>query len=282
MKTILVTGSKGFVGLPLVKMLREISYHVIELDIFTGSDITDWKTIEHYKDFDVLIHLAARTFVPYSFNNPRDFYQTNVLGTLNMLELCRINKAKMIFTSSYVYGKPEYLPIDEKHPLKAFNPYAQSKIMGEELCQAYYRDFGINSIILRPFNIYGPAQPNSFLIPSIIKQVTKKSVIKLKDPRPKRDYVFIDDVIAAYVKAIGYNQTGVSVFNIGTALSTSVEQLVKYVCEIMGNDVDVVFSNEQRKNEVLETKANITKAKNLLQWESQFSIEKGIFEILNH
>ena len=196
-----VTGSGGFLGKHLINQLNSSGHDIIEVDLIKGFDITDWESISSISGFDVLVHLAALSFVPKAFENPAEFYRTNVIGTLNALELCRLNNARIIFTSSYVYGAPDYLPIDERHPLKAFNPYAQSKLMGEDLCKAYHRDFDVPVCIFRPFNIYGSGQASHFLIPLILNQA-KVGKVQLKDPRPKRDFIHINDVVSAYLKAV--------------------------------------------------------------------------------
>lgn len=272
---ILVTGSSGFVGSHLVKRLKGLGIDVICLDIKDGFDVTVWKQVQSIERFDILFHLAAKSYVPDSYTYPRDFYHSNIIGTLNALELCRIHKAKMVFVSSYVYGIPKYLPIDEEHPTAAFNPYAQTKIIGEQLCQGYNRDFGVPVVILRPFNIYGKGQNEDFLIPTIIKQA-KTGRILLKDPCPKRDIVYIDDVIDLFIKAMEYNQTGCEIFNIGTGLSYSVRELTEMIIDLFGNNIEVEFKGQKRKSEVMETKADISKAKKLLGWTPKVNIREGL------
>ena len=272
---IAVTGSYGFVGSHLVKRLIEMGVDIICLDIKNGIDITDWTQVQGTEKFDVLIHLAAKSYVPDSYKLPRDFYYTNIVGTVNALELCRIHKAKMVYTSSYVYGKPKYLPVDEKHPISAFNPYAQSKIIGEHLCKGYNRDFGISVIILRPFNIFGIGQNDNFLIPSIIKQA-KSGNILLKDPNPQRDFVYIDDVIEAYIKCIEYNDSSFEIFNIGFGKSYSVKKIAEIIANNLNQELKIEFSNERRKNEIVNTVADITKANNLLNWKPNISLKKGL------
>lgn len=278
-KIAVVTGSSGFVGQRLVKALAEKGAKVVELDVKDGVDLTDWNHVSKIGSFDLLFHLAAKTFVPDSYQNPRDFYYTNIIGTLNILELCRIHKAKIVFASSYVYGNPEYLPVDENHPIDAFNPYAQTKIVGEQLCEGYHRDFGVPVVILRPFNIYGTGQNENFLIPSIIKQA-KSGLILLKDPDPKRDMLFVDDVVDAYMKAAEYDQNDCDVFNIGSGKSYSVREIVDNVVGFFDHEIDVKFSGEKRKNEVLDTIADISKAKNLLNWEPKTDLRDGLHKSL--
>jgi len=274
-KKIAVTGSSGFVGNYLVKKLAELGADIIYLDSKIGIDITDWQQVQNTEEFDILLHLAAKSYVPNSYKYPREFYYTNIIGTLNALELCRIYKAKMVYTSSYVYGNPKYLPIDEKHPIISFNPYAESKIIGEHLCKGYNRDFGIPVIILRPFNIYGMGQNDKFLIPSIIKQA-KSGKILLKDPAPKRDMVFINDLVEAYIKSIKYNQTSFEIFNIGSGVSYSVKGIAEMIASNIGEKIEIEFTGEKRQNEILNTVADISKARNKLGWGPTISFTDGI------
>jgi len=275
MTTIAITGSSGFVGSHLTKKLKELGADTICLDIKNGIDITNWEKVRTIGRFDTLVHLAAKSYVPDSYKYPRDFYYPNLVGTLNVLELCRIHKSKMVFVSSYVYGVPKYLPIDEKHPTAAFNPYAQTKIIGEQLCSDYYTHFGVPTVILRPFNIYGEGQNENFLIPTIIKQV-KTGKILLNDLRPKRDYIYIDDFIDLLVKIIERNQTGCEIFNAGTGVSYSVGELANLICSLLKNNTVIESKNQERKNEVLETRADITKAKKLLNWTPKVTIDEGL------
>jgi len=272
---IAVTGSSGFVGSHLVEKLIKLGTDMICLDIRDGIDITDWNQIKDTEKFDVLIHLAAKSYVPDSYKLPRNFYYTNIIGTLNALELCRIHKAKMIYTSSYVYGSPQYLPIDEKHPIAVFNPYAQSKIIGEQICNSYNKIFNVSVVILRPFNIYGPGQDSKFLIPSIIKQA-KLGKLLLKDPKPKRDFIYIDDMIEAYIKCIEYNDSSFEIFNIGFGKSYSVKEIAEMIANKFGQEKDINFTSEKRKDEIINTVADITKAKHLLNWTPNISLKKGL------
>lgn len=276
---ILVAGSSGFLGSHLVQEFKFNKYNVIELDLELGFDINDWDKIKAIEEFDVLIHLAARTFVPDSFEKPHAFYTTNIMSTLNLLELCRLHKAKMVYASSYVYGVPEYLPIDEKHPVKGFNPYANSKIICERLCEAYHNDFGLRVIIFRQANIYGSGQAQHFLIPKIIREAKNGSVY-LKDPSPKRDFVYIDDVVDAYMHGVRYEKSGFEIFNIGSGISYSVEEIVKMIFNYFDDDVQVYYSGEKRKQEIPDTCYDISKAKKRMGWEPKTKTKEGIQKIL--
>lgn len=272
---IAVSGSSGFVGSRLVRRLLELGVKIIEIDHKKGLDIQKFAQINNIGTFDILVHLAAKTFVPESYENPREFYFTNIIGTLNALELCRLRKARMVFASSYIYGIPLYLPIDESHPVKGFNPYSGSKIAGEQLCERYHQDYGVNIDILRVFNIYGPQQNKKFLIPTIIEQAKKGKVV-LKDPTPKRDFVYIDDVIEAYVKVIQHDSNLLNIFNIGSGKSYSVKEIVDEVLKNFTEHIQVVFTGEERSSEVPDTIANITKAQELLGWTPVFPMSDGI------
>ncbi|OYT11158.1 MAG: hypothetical protein B6I18_05295 [Bacteroidetes bacterium 4572_112] len=272
---IVVTGSKGFIGKQLCKTLQALGHQIIEIDLSLGHNVEEWSSFKDLPKFDYMVHLAARIFVPESFEKPRSFYQTNILGTINAIEACRLNDAKFVFFSSYAYGAPDYLPIDEQHPVKSFNPYSRSKIMGEDICKSYFADFGVKSIIFRPFNIYGPNQDSRFLIPSIIEQA-KQGSITLKDNRPKRDYIFIDDIINAVVQALNYEPESSDIFNLASGVSHSVEDIVDFTMELIDKKIDVNYLNEHRPNEVLDTVATISKAKDLLNWEPEVSIKDGL------
>lgn len=274
-----VTGNSGFIGSNLVKRLDVLGIHVISLDIKNGIDVADWDQCQNINEFDVIVHLAAKSYVPDSFKYPREFYYNNIISTVNVLELCRQFKAKMIFGSSYIYGSPIYLPVDENHPVKPHNPYSQSKIIGEDLCKGYHNNFRVPIIILRPFNVYGKGQNENFLIPNIITKA-KLGKIDLHDPEPKRDFIYIDDVVRAFIKAIEYKNASFNVFNIGFGKSYSVKKIVNIIVKNFNHRIEVNFSGNRRINEVNNTVANINKAKNLLGWTPDITLEDGIARVM--
>ena len=277
---IVLTGGSGFVGKKLTNLLESNGYTITNLDLDLGYDISNWSTVSEIDGFDILIHLAARSYVPESYQRPREYYNTNVIGTLNALELCRINNAKMIFTSSYVYGIPSSIPINETHPLAAVNPYAETKLCGESLCKAYSRDFKIPSLILRPSNIYGPEQTGDFLIPTIIKQI-ESGTIHLKDARPKRDFIFIDDLVKAYLAIIQSSLGETEVFNIGSGESHSVMDVAQTINKLCGNSLKIEYADSDRKIEIMETRYDISKIKKLTGWYPETNLETGLKTILN-
>jgi nucleoside-diphosphate-sugar epimerase len=278
--TVAVTGSSGFIGSKLAENLGKAGYKVLELDLKKGIDLTNNDSLIKIPPFAVLIHLAAKSFVPDSYEKPFNFYSVNINATLNALELCRKNQATMVFTSSYVYGIPKYLPIDEKHPLQSFNPYADTKIIGEKICQGYHDFFGINTAIVRPFNVYGPNQNKKFLIPTIIIQA-KTGRITLQDPKPKRDMIYIDDIIDFYLKLLAYQPSGLEIFNVGCGRSYSVQEIADVIIKKLKSEVKISFLNKQREVEIAETRADISKAKRILSWEPHIDIEDGIARILH-
>jgi nucleoside-diphosphate-sugar epimerase len=278
MTTIAVTGSYGFIGMHLIKQLQNLSNKLIPVDIKDGSDLKDEKIIEQVPHFDILIHLAARSFVPESYITPHVFFRDNYILTLNALELCRKHKASMILFSSYVYGKPIYLPIDEQHPTDGFNPYAQSKLICEELCKSYNRHFKVPLIILRPFNIYGPGQDDRYLIAKIIK-MAKSGRIELENPLPKRDFIHVYDVVNFILFVLKrIRKFNCEVFNLGSGTSHSVNEIVTMA---VGNkNIQVLYNNVSRPSEIYDTVCNNKKAIQELDWHPIISLQEGIDQIL--
>lgn len=274
---ILITGSSGFIGKYLRDELTKANHELFLFDISEGIDISDWNTVKNIKGMDVVIHLANLSFVPDSYQEPRKFYEVNYLGTLNMLELCRQNKAKMIYFSSYMYGTPQYQPIDENHPVSAYNPYAQTKLICENLCEGYNRDFRVPIIIFRPFNIYGNGQNPNFLIPTIINQAKSGKII-VKDDRPKRDYIHVTDIVNAVLKTIEtiIEITGLQTYNLGSGESHSVKKIIDIVRLLSGNNIAYECTQEIRPNEVMDTVADISKIKKELGWEPKMPLEEGL------
>lgn len=276
---ILVTGSSGFIAQHLIPVLQKLQAELILCDTKSGVDIADWQQVEAIGKVDVIIHLANLSFVPASFENPKLFYHINYMTTLHVLELARLRQARVIYFSSYMYGAPEYQPIDENHPLKAYNPYAQTKLICESLCEGYNRDFKVPVTIFRPFNIYGTGQHPDFLIPTLLSQA-KTGKIVVKDDRPKRDYIHVSDVVRAVTTIVVNPINGLNIYNLGSGKSYSVRQVIDVVCGFFDNKPEYTCLNEIRPNEVMDTIADISKIKNELGWEPQLSLEEGIKELV--
>jgi UDP-glucose 4-epimerase len=224
---------------------------------------------------DVIVHLASKSFIPDSFKYPDIYYNNNFLSTLYLLEKARQENSRFVFASTYVYGSPQYLPIDESHPRQPLNPYTQSKVLCEDLCIAYNRDFKVPVTIFRPFNVYGPGQSDSFFIPTILRQL-KEVTIQLQDPRPKRDFIFVDDVIDAFEKAINNENNSGVVYNLGSGISYSVSETVHLLKELSDSFAEINFSGIQRQGEVLETIAGIDRARKELGWSPQTLFIDGL------
>ena len=272
-KTILVTGSDGFVGINLVNELKKQGYIVYTFDKNDGDiaeTVLDFQNIEH------VFHLAALTFVPASWENPADFYRTNVMGTNQVLELCRKTNCSLTYLSSYVYGIPEYFPIDEKHSIIPNTPYNHSKLLGEELCKFYNKNFGVDVTIFRPFNIYGIGQNKNFLIPTIVSQVLDKETteIKVQNLSPKRDFLYIDDFISALIKTIELKEF--NTFNIGSGKSYSVNEIINFALEISNEQKTIIETVKNRINEVNDVVSDISLIKKILDWEPKFDMKKGL------
>lgn len=276
-KHILVTGSDGFIGRELVKRLHDKGYMVYDFDRNKG-DIANFSF--NYNKLDHIIHLASEVFVPASWENPLIFYQTNVLGTINILELCRKKKCSVTYISSYLYGTPKYLPVDEQHPMEPSSPYNHSKFLAEEACRYYSETFHVPVVVFRPVNIYGPGQNTDFLIPKIIRQVIDPSNEKIvvNDLRPRRDFLFIEDFIDALIRSISC--TGFNIFNIGSGYSMSVEEIIHVVLNLADVRKSYNSENISRKNEIWDVYLDIGKISNELGWHPITSFETGIKQCL--
>jgi nucleoside-diphosphate-sugar epimerase len=273
---VLVTGAGGFVGRYLVTALEGAGYEVIRHSLQDG-DIS--RCDLPYHGVTYVFHLAARTFVPDSWQITREFYQTNVLGTINVLEFCRQHKCPLAIMSSYVYGRPRHLPIGEDHPLEAFNPYAHTKILAEEAARFYAKQFGFEVAVVRPFNLYGLGQSHHFLIPTLVHQaLVKGETITVADTRPKRDFLHVRDLVALLLLIAKHRANGV--YNAGSGISTSIEELVEFINQSAPIKKKLVSAARVRENEVLDTVADCSKAAAELGWTPRIVMAEGIRELV--
>ena len=274
---LLVTGASGFIGRHLAPALEACGYTVRR---FSGEDGDIASTELPFDNIGHVFHLAAKVFVPESWSDPRPFYKVNVLGTANVLEFCRRQKASVTLISSYVYGKPETLPISEDHPLDPFNPYCQTKILSEEIGRFYEKSFALPVTIVRPFNLYGAGQDARFLIPSLVRQALDpaQDEIRIADPRPKRDYLYIGDLVELLIGAFRAGAHGT--YNAGSGVSLSVEEVVRRVVAAAKTGKRVVASGEERPQEVMDVVADVSKARREIGWEPRTGFDEGIAQLV--
>lgn len=276
MARVLITGMSGTIGSELASSL-EREGHQVEGVPHNGLRIQEkgyFSEVKNPNTIDVVYHLAAKSFVPDSWGNPGDFIEVNTLGTTRTLEFCRAHDCKIILISSYAYGIPKYLPIDEKHPLSAVNPYALSKKMSEELCQFYGAYYDLSYAIVRPFNVYGALGNKALLIPEIIEQILKGDSIKVKDLKPKRDYIFIDDLVSLLIRVMDYDKN--EVFNAGSGEALSVKEVIGVCQRVFGSNLPVESAAEVRKNEIPITRCDTRFVTDELGWQPLFTFEDGI------
>ncbi|MBI5698822.1 GDP-mannose 4,6-dehydratase [Candidatus Saganbacteria bacterium] len=281
-KKILVTGSTGFIGRFLIERLKRDEVEVVECDLTKGHDLLDLKQTLALPPAEIVVHLAANTNVQTAFEQPYPIYRDNIIGTLNLLEYCRLNRVgRFIYSSSYVYGQPQSLPINESHPVMINNPYGRSKLLCEQLVAAYSDDFGLAASILRNFNVYGRGQDPRFLIPSIIEQLySDVPVIKVADLAPKRDYVYINDIVEAIWRCCLSTAAGARTYNIGYGASFSVGEALELIFKLSDRRKPVEAAGATRKNEIADTVADISKAERELGWRPQFDFAAGLTDLL--
>ncbi|MEO5691687.1 MAG: NAD(P)-dependent oxidoreductase [Usitatibacter sp.] len=272
-----MTGANGFIGRHLVPSLRERGHTVVEATRVDG-DVADSATWARFPRTDVVVHLAGRSFVPDSWTDPRSFVESNVVGTWTALEHCRAHGARMVYLSSYLYGAPAHLPIAETAPLAVMNPYALTKKQAEQACAFYASTHGLGITVLRPFNVYGSGQPASFLVPAVLEQLRGGVEIVVKDATPRRDYVYVTDVVSAVVQALPAPR-GFRVFNVGSGVSHSVADLVDLVQAVWGTSLPVRDSADRRPHEIMDTVADIRAAAAGLGWAPRFSLRAGLEEM---
>jgi nucleoside-diphosphate-sugar epimerase len=273
----LITGSEGFLGTRLKEVLSSSGEDYVTLapeNRDFAIDPTKLPKIRH------VFHLAARTFVPASWESPVNFYETNTLGTVKVLEFCRSKGCSLTFPSTYVYGNPNYLPIDEGHPVNPNSPYNHSKLLSENLCQFYAEKFNVSVSVLRLFNVYGPGQKRPFLIPEIIHQALENDTIELMDLSPRRDFVHVNDVIDAMLATI--DGFGFEVYNVGSGVSTSVEELVSAILGALRMEKIISATGAVRPNEVMDTRAEISKISKMLGWRPKTSLVSGIQSVVDY
>lgn len=277
MLNVLVTGASGFVGKHLVQRLSSMAnVDSVYQHSPALSDISKEYSLASFlnKKISIVFHLGGKTFVPESWNNPYDYFNTNINGTLNVLEYCRIENARLVYLSSYLYGN-SIIPTSEREAVKTNNPYSASKHLAEHLIKKYIDLYGVDATIIRPFNLFGAGQSESFLIPELFRKIkSDQSTIEILDDVPKRDYLHIDDFIDFLVLLISQNLN--ETFNVGSGESFSVVELALEIMQLLGVKKNIKVIGQSRKNEILETRADISKAKSQLSWTPKLSLMEGL------
>lgn len=300
---VLVTGAGGFIGSHLAEVLAKkgakvrafLRYNsrnhfghlerlneiVKEMEIHTG-DLRDRDAVRRaVKGCDVVFHLGALIGIPYSYKNPADVYDTNLGGTLNILDAVKefdVEKAVLTSTSE-VYGTPLYVPIDEKHPLQTQSPYAASKVASDKAGESYFHSFNLPVATIRPFNTFGPRQSARAVIPSIITQALAGDVIKLGSLHPRRDLLFVLDTVNGFISVAENEGTVGKVINVGTGADITIGDLANQILSIMNKEAKIEVDEDRVRpsnSEVQRLVCNYNKAVELLSWTPRYTLEEGL------
>lgn len=302
-KNILITGADGFIGSHLTEMLVAQGANVKALSLYNSfnywgwlEDIDSLNELEvlngdirdpHYckmitKNIDIVFHLAALIAIPYSYVAPSSYVDTNINGTLNIIQACLENGVKRVIhtSTSEVYGTAKYVPIDELHPLQPQSPYSASKIGADSMAMSFYNTFGLPLTIARPFNTYGPRQSARAVIPTIITQIANGvKEIKLGDITPTRDFNYVEDTCRGFIAIATSDKTIGEIVNIGSNYEISIKDTLNIIKEIMQSDVEFI-TDEQRlrpeNSEVHRLWCDNTKIKTLTNFELIYSLQTGL------
>lgn len=304
-KRVLITGADGFIGSHLTEALvkegckvKAFCYYnsfnswgwldsipestLKEIEVFTG-DIRDPNGVRKaMENIDVVFHLAALIAIPFSYHSPDSYVDTNIKGTLNVLQAARdLNIEKLMVTStSEVYGTALYVPIDEKHPRQGQSPYSATKIGADHLAESYYRSFNLPVTIVRPFNTYGPRQSARAVIPTIITQLYNGSKeIQLGSLHPTRDLLFVEDTARGFIEIAKSDSTIGEEVNIATQSEISVGDLASKLIGIIAPDAKVISDDirlRPEKSEVERLHGSNQKIMALTNWKQQVSLDEGL------
>jgi len=300
---VLVTGAGGFIGSRLTEalcargarvrafvrynsradigLLKLLPAGVLRsVEVIMG-DLQDEDALEKAASGTALVfHLGALISIPYSYQHPVEVVRANILGTLAVLQACRKAGCRLIHTStSEVYGSALRVPIDEQHPLQGQSPYSASKIGADKLVESYYRAFGVPAVTIRPFNTYGPGQSARAVIPTIITQALQAEEIHLGNLDALRDFTYLDDTVAAFIKAAETPGIDGETFNLGSGHEVSIRELSEEIVELTGSRARVVVDEERlrpEKSEVVRLLADNSKARRVLGWAPQVELREGL------
>ena len=301
---VLVTGAGGFIGSHLVEALASHGHRVRALVRYNGrgdkghirpgsgkspsvdviaGDVTDASQVRRMLEgCDAVCHLAALIGIPYSYSAPRAYVQTNIMGTLNILEACRdLGVGRVVTTStSEVYGTARYTPIDEAHPLQSQSPYAATKIAADKLAESFYASFDLPVVTLRPFNTYGPRQSARAIIPTVLTQALSGArEIFLGNLSPQRDLTFVSDTVEGFRLALETPGIEGEVIHLGTGEATSIGQLAQQCLDTVGSRASIISRTDRirpQKSEVGVLLSNPAKARQMLGWEPKTMLVEGL------
>jgi NAD dependent epimerase/dehydratase len=303
-KKVLVTGASGFIGSHLSEELVKIgakvkafihynsrgSYGNLEFlgrDILAGieifaSDIRDpFSVSKAAEGMDVVFHLAALIAIPYSYIAPSSYIETNVAGTLNVMQACRTHGiSKIVHTStSETYGTAIYSPIDEKHPLQGQSPYSASKIGADKIAESFHCSFNLPVATIRPFNTFGPRQSARAVIPTIISQALVSDTIKLGSVTPVRDFNFVKDTVAGFIKIAQSDESIGQVINVGSGREITIGDLANTIISIVGGKKRIITDDTRKRpdnSEVMKLLASSEKAQRLVGYKPEHTLEEGL------
>ena len=308
-KKILVTGADGFIGSHLVETLldegcsvKAFTYYnsfnswgwldtfprenLKNVEVFTG-DIRDPNGVRTaVKDVDIVFHLAALIAIPFSYHSPDAYIETNIRGTLNLLQACRdYDVERVIVTStSEVYGTAQYVPINETHPLQAQSPYSASKIGADKIAESFFRSFEMSVVIARPFNTYGPRQSARAVIPTIITQLLNGNKnIRLGSIHPTRDFSHVGDVCKGLINLSKFDEAIGREVNIGSGTEISIGSLAKLLMELTGTEVEISSEGIRKrpdKSEVERLVCDNRLIKEITGWEPQTTLREGLLNTI--
>jgi UDP-glucose 4-epimerase len=299
---ILITGGGGFIGSHLADKLLQVGNEVICYDNFDSYYLNKKKNIEHnlknpnyklvkadilnynllkiaMKEVDIVFHLAAQPGVRFSIENPQKTVRANILGTVNVLKASLEQKVKKVIfaSSSSVYGKPERLPLDEKHPTNPISPYGLSKLCSEKFCQLYHESYKENIVILRYFTVYGPRQRPDMAIHEFVKLLVQGKPPKIfGDGFQSRDFTYIDDAVRGTLLAAENDDAVGEVFNIGGGSKITVNELVELLTRLLRKEQVEPIHIKPKLGDVTHTHASIEKAKSMLGYQPKTSLPEGL------
>ena len=275
MDKILVTGSRGFIGKNLIKKLSKFQI-ITDSDEFRHINLNDEKQVMDLDSADIVIHLAGK--IPQKDFEQKKYFENNVSVTRNILKYCIKNKIKkIIYVSSYIYGKPQYSPIDETHSINPHTAYSRSKYEGEKLCKFYSDNSDLNVTILRPFNIFGQSMKEGFLISNLIYSIKTGKKITIINKNSKRDFLYIDDFIDLILKIKDYNSK-FNIFNVGTGRSYSFLEIIEKIEKISSKKCNIDFKEDNTFIE--DIKADIRKINNKIKWQPKIKLDEGLKKML--